>query len=272
MAGFIAPTPQELAQRRRELRRQRRQSRYRGLWRGSVLVALLGGSWWVMAQPFWLIRSAAQVSIQGATYLDPTAIAATLPIPYPQSLLSIDPQGITTYLSQQTPVATATVTRHLLPPRLEIWIQERQIAALTPAQGDRPAGLIDTAGQWVALGEFLDPAYSEALPDLVVQGYPPSHDHPHPLPQQWASLYPQLLTSPIPITALDWQDPDNLILLTELGPIHLGPYQAAQFPRQLQRLGQLTALKEGPDLPAWDSIDLRDPEAPRLQGVSLANP
>jgi cell division protein FtsQ len=76
-------------------------------------------------------------------------------------------------------------------------------------------------------------------------------------------LYQQIQQSPIAITEVDWRDPNNLILQTELGTVHFGLY-GANFGTQLQALDRLRNLPEHPQFKKMDYIDLRDPNSPYL--------
>ncbi|MEO0827600.1 MAG: cell division protein FtsQ/DivIB, partial [Cyanobacteria bacterium J06642_9] len=70
--------------------------------------------------------------------------------------------------------------------------------------------------------------------------------------------------SPVDIFEVDWQMPNNLVLHTELGRIHLGPY-GHDFSQQLAALGQLKDLNQQVDPKDIAYIDIHNPDQPVVQ-------
>jgi cell division protein FtsQ len=229
------------------------------------VAGLTAGACWLLTHPLWLIRSADQVVVEGNQLLGDEVIQTLLPLDYPQSVLAVNPHAIADQLLAQAPIAEASVIRHLLPPRLEIWVQERQPVAVTRpvATLNQPAGLMDAKGNWLPQDRFtaVDPDWP--LPPLVLQGY--SADYAF----QWPEFYAILQASPVTVTAVDWRDPGNVILDTELGTVHGGAYTAQRLRQQLTTLAQLRSLLTSDQAPQVTYIDLSDPEAPVLQGATL---
>ncbi|WP_008307840.1 cell division protein FtsQ/DivIB [Leptolyngbya sp. PCC 6406] len=265
MSEFISLSPEELATRRRQLRQQRRLRGLQTLWRTTAVSGLAAGACWLLAQPFWLIQSPAQVVVQGNERLTDETIQTLLPLDYPQSLLALEPEAIADLLRSQSPITEATVVRHLLPPRLEVWVQERQLVAVTAPvlSAQQEPGLLDAMGNWLPQASFSAFVTDWPLPTLVVEGYTPVYEG------QWRSLYAALQASPITVNRLDWRDPSNLILHTNQGIVHLGPYEAHQFAQQLKTLAQLRPLMESDQAPPQAYLDLSNPEQPVLQGATL---
>lgn len=265
MTEFVSPSPEDLADRRRDLRRQRRHRNLQALWRTTVVTSLAAGACWLAIQPAWLLRGPGQVQVEGNEFLTDTTIQDLLPLDYPQSVLAIDPEAIAALLQAQAPIAAATVTRHVFPPRLEVVVAERQPVAVTqPRQAiEQPPGLLDSVGNWLPQDSFtaVDPDWP--LPNLTFKGYDPAYA------SQWPSFYATVVASPITITTVDWQDPNNVILETELGIVHIGAYSVNQLPRQLTTLTQLRPLLTGEAAPTMAYLDLSDPDNPTLQGASL---
>ncbi len=281
MSNLVAPSPEVLAERRRALRKQRRLRNLRRIWRGAAVAAMAGGAFWVLQHPFWLIQSDAQLQINGNTMLSDEAIKAKVPINYPQSLLDIEPEKLARALDTESPIEFARVDRHLFPPQVEITLQERRPVAITiPAhpgnsisEGDRTPtnfpGLIDQEGYWLAKpnAQALQPSFQ--APSLRVRGYHRRYQ------SQWPSLYGTVQTSPVPIEEIDWRSPNNLILKTALGSVHLGVYAPQRLPQQLQTLAQLQNLKTLPNSSQIEYIDLSNPEKPVLKvvpGTQMATP
>jgi cell division protein FtsQ len=81
---------------------------------------------------------------------------------------------------------------------------------------------------------------------------------------QWPSLYQAIRHSPVKIFEIDWRDAANLILKTELGTVHLGPY-SSKFADQLHALDQMRKLSRYLSSNRVGYINLENPEHPLLQ-------
>lgn len=261
MTEFVSPSPENLASRRQDLRRQRRRRNLQKLWRSSVIVGLAIAGVWGFNHPRWLIQTSEQIAIEGNEYLSDGAIQALLPLDYPRSLLAIEPEALAQVLQAQAPIAEVTVKRQLFPPRLTVHLQERAPVALTRAgsKSAQPDGFLDIEGHWLPQESFSLFEADWSPPELVVQGYSETYQ------AQWPGLYATLQASPVAVSLVDWSDPSNLILHTELGQVYMGAYNQQQLPNQLRTLAQLRPLiAVGPRFTV-EYIDLRDPDNPVIQ-------
>jgi cell division protein FtsQ len=68
----------------------------------------------------------------------------------------------------------------------------------------------------------------------------------------------------VQITQLDWHDPNNLILHTEIGLVHCGPYNK-QFEQQLVAIDHLRNLNQYPEAQGIEYLDLSRPDSPYLK-------
>ncbi|MEO1123505.1 MAG: FtsQ-type POTRA domain-containing protein [Cyanobacteria bacterium J06639_16] len=269
--GFSPPSQIELAERRRQLRRQRRLKILQGLWRTTAIAWLTAGLVWAANSPKTLIRSEAQVHISGNQMLAAEAIQSLLPIDYPQPLIELQPEAIETHIKANAPVANVTVRRRLFPPGLTIELQERQPVAVVISDENQaapqsefsqnadylPAGLLDAQGVWIAEDSFV---FFEdvSLPELKVRQMRRQYL------ADWPKIYAEIDQSPVDIFEVDWQMPNNLVLHTELGRIHLGPY-GHDFSQQLAALGQLKDLNQQVDPKDIAYIDIHNPDQPVVQ-------
>lgn len=263
-----ALSPAELIQRRRELRHQRRVRGFQSVWRVLAIGAIAGGVVWLTTLPIWVLRSPEQVTISGNRYLSEAAIRSLLDLKYPQSLVRLKPEDLVQTLESHGPIAQAIVTRRLDPPGLTIVVWERHPVAQTvaspamtnapPEQQPLPAGLIDASGVWMPLESYADLESNLALPTLKILGMQESHR------AQWPSLYQTLLASGLKVTEIDWRHPGNLILKTEIGVAHFGPY-SYRFPQQLAVLKRMQSLPKKVKSSQISYIDLRNPDVPVLQ-------
>ena len=283
MTGNITPLSQtDLNQRRQRLRRQRRIRFLQSIWRVGAVAGLAGGLVWVSTLPIWLIRDSKQVKVEGNRLLPTQTIQKVLPIAYPQSLLWIRPQAIAQELKAKTPISEAFVSRQLFPPGLTVRVKERYPVAITlltsadaallnqkPSQ-DKSApdriGLLDEQGIKIPFASYALLGNAVKLPPLKVIG---NQDYYQPY---WQTLYRETSRSPVKISEIDSQNPANLILKTELGIIHLGPYDGKQFTAQLKTLDRMRKLTNQMPANQISYIDLRNPESPVVQMVGSKAP
>jgi cell division protein FtsQ len=117
---------------------------------------------------------------------------------------------------------------------------------------------LDEQGVWMPSSSYTKLEQNLELPTLKVIG---SNDQYRPY---WSEVYQAVSRSPVKVFEIDWQDPANLILKTELGKVHFGPYSS----RFTEQLGVLDRMRE---LPTHISpsqiayIDLQNPDFPAIQ-------
>ncbi|NJN21366.1 MAG: FtsQ-type POTRA domain-containing protein [Leptolyngbya sp. RL_3_1] len=261
MTELVSPSPENLASRRQDLRRQRRRRNLQGLWRGSVVVGLAIAGLWGFHHPRWFLQDPTQVAIEGNQHLSDAAIQSLLPLDYPQSLLAVEPAAIVQVLQAQAPISDVQVARQLFPPSLTVTVQERAPVAVTRADpgSDQADGFLDIVGRWLPEESFTLFEADWSPPPLTVEGYRDTYR------SQWPGLYATLQAAPIEVSRVDWRDPSNLILHTELGQIYVGSYGAQRLPSQLRTLAQLRPLITADTQLTVDYIDLRDPDNPIIQ-------
>lgn len=293
-----------MAERRRDLRRQRGQRVLKYFWQLSVVGAAAGGLVWLMGQPIWLVRSQEQITIRGNQAMGADSLKSLVPVDYPQSLLKVKPNDLEKALLEQAPLLDARISRRLIPPGLVVRVQERQpvaVAELTrpdsnsksrsvsaAAQANRESGddeatdnrklvtppnkklkafqpmpnaervLLDDSGEWVSLEQYDNPESMFELPSLQVLGMRPEYK------KEWPGLYDVIRQNPVQVQAIDWRDPSNLKLKTDLGDVHLGPY-GPQFSYQLEILDRMRHLPSHAEADQIAFIDLKTPTVPRLQ-------
>jgi cell division protein FtsQ len=265
----------QLSARRRQLRWKRRWQFLQTSWQIIALGGLATGLIWALALSDWMLRSPNQVLIEGNRSISSERIRALLPIKYPQFLLTLQPEAIADRLESQAPIAEVTVTRRLFPPSLTVHVQERHPVAVVYGSPNRsinsssqsveqssesqlvPVSLLDEKGYEVDYQKYGELNQSRYLPSLRVIA---SRAQYH---AQWPSLYQQVSQSPVKIYEINWQDPSNLILSTELGIVHFGAY-GDRFPKQLRTLDQLRQLPNQIKSDEIAYIDLRDLEDPRV--------
>lgn len=265
MTNIPSVSPSELIQRRQVLRRHRHLKILQDVWRTLAISGLLGGFIWAITQPIWVLRASNQITIEGNQLLSKQVIQALLPLSYPQSLLRIQPEAIARSLESQPTIADATVTRQLFPPGIIVQVKERvpvALALIKSLPGITPApkasvGLLDQYGVWIPIQSYV-PASKLKVPNLRVIGLPEQY-RPY-----WTQLYQTVTHSPVRVMEIDCQYPANLILKTELGIVHFGPY-SPRLTAQLKKLDKMRQLPAKLKLSQIAYIDLKNPEIPLVR-------
>lgn len=261
----------QLHVRRQTLRRQRRHLIGQVLWRFVALSGFTTAIFWGTTRPVWLIQDPGQINVRGNELLSDRTIQNLIPLQYPQPLLKVEPEQLAEQLQNRAPIVSAEVSRQLLPPRLNVRVQERQpVAVVLPvseispeAKGINflPAGLIDAEGAWMPKSSFLLADGAQHLPTLRLRGMQSQYR------QYWPQVYATLSQSPVKIHEIDWRDPSNLILQTELGVVYLGPFTPA-LDQQLATLDKMRNLPEQLKDTEVAHIDLTNPSIPSISVVN----
>ena len=273
--GSVSRT--ELAQRRQKLRQRRRVRFLQASWRTLAICGLTAGAIWTATLPLWVIQRPEQVRIEGNHFIPVRTLRSLLPIPYPQSLFRVEPQAIARELQAKAPITDVVVSRQLFPPGLVVQVKERLPVALAlPSAAPLPtgvklgsttkSGLLDENGILTPLESYVALDQSLKLPALKVIGKPESYR------PSWSKLYRELKQGPpVNVSEIDWRDPANVILKTELGTVHIGPY-SWQFSSQLKTLDRMRSLAKDSRFSQITYIDLRNPDNPIVQMTKTQNP
>ncbi|MEC4893593.1 MAG: FtsQ-type POTRA domain-containing protein [Oscillatoria sp. PMC 1051.18] len=257
----------ELKQRRQKLQRRRQIRSLQAMWRSLVVSGMAGGLCWSLALPYWAIEQPQQVDIEGNEFLDKTTIRLLLPLSYPESLLKLQPQLLSQQLESTAPIAKARVIRQLLPPSVTIQVQERRPVAIAfpstksvqeAGTSEAEVGFLDEQGVWMPITSYTGFDPDTKLPTLKVIGEAEQYRH------YWSEIYQIISRSPVQVFEIDWQNPANLVLKTELGKVYLGSY-SANFGEQIKVLGKMGSLPDRVHPSQIDYLDLTNPESPSIQ-------
>jgi cell division protein FtsQ len=286
--------------RRKHLRRQRRLMFLVATWRSLAIMGLTGTLIWAATLAEWKIYRPQQVVIRGNHLLSTEAILKLLPLDQAKSLLQLQPKSIAATLESTAPISRTTIARQILPTQLIIEVQERPPVAVvtcdrctllqhptgTPAIAQGPASiwLLDQQGKVAPLSSYPSLQKSGKLPPLKVlglfkaapadaiaaSGIPALKSAAQPVvidsqrQFQWVTLYEILHRNPVKVSTIDWQSSSNLIIKTQLGTAHLGPF-GSKFADQLQALDKMRKLPSQVSPQQLAHVDLRNPDAPLLE-------
>src|ERR687886_981332 len=267
MESIASVSQAQITTRRKKLRRARRIKSVQAIWRSLFVGGMASSLVWAITLPDWVIRQPEQVVIEGNQFLSAKAILSLLHLSYPESILRVQPQAIAKSLESQAPIAEATVTRQLVPPGLTIKVKERKPVAIAQttapsnakaANSTQVAGLLDAQGVWMPEASYTKLEQKVDLPTLKVIG--PRDQYR----SYWSEVYQAVSHSPVKVFEIDWRDPANLILKTELGNVHLGPY-SSRLSEQLAVLDRMRELPSHIEPGKIAYINLQNPDLPALQ-------
>jgi cell division protein FtsQ len=265
MISISSVSSTDLKQRRKELKNQRRIRFFQSVWRTLLLGSLTGGAFWVITLPNWVIRQGDQIKIQGNQFLSEEAVLKLMSMSYPQSIFQVETQELINNLEATGPIAQATITRNLFPPSLILEVKERQPVAIAmiPQQAKNPnksenIGFLDEQGVWMPKSSYSNNNPQLQFPNLKIIGDLQQYQ------AYWPEFYQTLMRGNVKINEVNWQNPNNVILKTEIGTVHLGAYSSL-FPEQLVVLARLKDLPKQVNQSQVAYIDLTNPEFPSLR-------
>ncbi|WP_267383473.1 cell division protein FtsQ/DivIB [Cyanobacterium sp. uoEpiScrs1] len=255
MGDNILVGADSLKSKRQTLRTQRQLKVWQGVWRFLALLGMVGGLIWIISWPHWVIKDQSQIKIVGNRLLSSNKIRQLLNVSYPQSIWQLPLHQLTQQLKKEPPFKDVHLTRQLFPTQITVTVKERQPVVMgTSSQGD---GYLDATGVWISKKFYGEDVKVETEQDIIVHGFNPRYR------SHWLEIYHLILQSPIKITTVDWQDPSNLILKTELGTIHCGPY-GDRFQEQLQVLARMSKLSSSVPPDRIFYLDVTNPQFPSI--------
>jgi cell division protein FtsQ len=253
------------AERRRQLRQERRADRLRNLWRLVVFSAMAGGLGYGLLSQGWTLRSPSQVEVSGSQLVSRDQVIQAAGLSFPQPLLALQPRQIIQTLAVALPVENVRVSRLMLPPRLRVELIDR--AAVARAERRSKAGLeqgyVDRLGNWISLQQNLG-VRLEGTQELRVVGWNERHR------STLAKVLKERQAFGGRLQEIRFDPEGSLWLSTkDLGPLRLGPADG-QLERRLAVAAHLNAT-----LPADlrgrrpQIVDLSDPDQPELSLTGL---
>ncbi len=248
------------AERRRQLRQQRRTERLRNSWRVLVLLGLAAGLGYGLLRQGWSLTGPDQVEVKGSRQVTAAEVIKAAEIRFPHPLLSLDPRRVSSDLAAALPVEDVRVSRLMAPPRLRVELVDREAVARAERRGPRGPefGYVDRLGNWMSAnqGQGLRRSASD---QLLVQGWQPRHRVAlTQVLQHSKSLAGDLRQIRFDPAGSLW------VQSASLGPVRLGPGDG-QLESRLQVLEHLVrTLPSQLKGKRLHSIDLTDPSQPEL--------
>lgn len=250
-----SPAVTDFRQRRQKIRRQNQCRFWLDIWQtlasGGATVSL----GWLLLHPMWWVKKNEQITIYTEGLLTETKVRELLSLEQPQPLWQLSPTVLTEKLHQQAIVAQVRVRRQAFPSRVEVWVRERHpVAVLVPPS----QGFLDPDGNQLSAEYAPILRKLKRYPELRVQGWHPTQK------SLWPQVYQAVIGSPVRVTSINWENPGDIRLQTELGLIRLGG-DLHQLPAQLTALDRLRNLPRQVPLQRIAAIDLSDPQSPLVE-------
>ena len=247
-------------ERRRRLRQERRRERLIQIWRILLLGGVSGGLIWVLLSAGWSLRSQQQLTVRGSERLGSEAVVKAAGLRFPRPLITLEPGLLERRLQAELPVQSVSVKRRLVPPGLDIELQDRRPVAAASRMGARgkEQGMVDFEGHWMPLTVARQ---GEAPASAVrVDGWIPSRR------SMIAAVLAQRDQLGSPLSEIHIAPAGDLSLRTQtLGLVQLGSNERL-LDQQLRTIALLSSsLPENLRGKASSGIDLSDPSRPELQ-------
>jgi len=228
------------------------------VWRLVFLSSLAVGASCFVNSSAWMVHSSSEIEIEGNQKLSKQEVRSWLKI-YPQMLWNLPIAQISKTLRDEPPLKSAKITREILPPKLTIVVKEREPVAI--ATTGKEQGFLDAGGTWIDRGFYPKDSDIGRNISLSVKGFNESYS------SDWSKLYRHLPNSLIKIKSVDWTNPSNLILQTELGEVHIGAYNDKDFVTKILVLNKMKNLPSRLPRERIAYIDLSNPQKPTVQVI-----
>jgi cell division protein FtsQ len=254
-------SPEQLKQRRRQLRHQRRIRFVQSVWRFGCMCGILTGvGWAIQRRDDLTISSPTQIRVEGNKYLSDGTIRSLLAVRYPQSIVELAPQNMSARIGQYGSIASSRIDRSLLPAQLLVRVEDLPpVARIVQNEATTSLLVVDERGRQQPIANYHS-TIQQSLPKLQLQ--PPEQGEC----PSWQQLYRAVMASPVAIGSIDCRNPQNLILQSEVGKVRLGSFSdEGRLNVQLQQLDRLRNWQKYTDPQQVEYLDLGNPDAPKLQ-------
>jgi cell division protein FtsQ len=225
-------------------------------WRAFVSSCLALSLFLLIILPKWSIVNNSQIRVVGNRLVSNQTIYELLSLSYPRSIWQIPTHQLSKSLELTPPIIAAKITRQLFPPRLIVAIEERIPIAFAAREGR--VGFLDKRGTWVAKSFYQNLQQSSRSPNLKVIGFNDRYR------SQWQELYELITNQSIEFFEVNWQDPNNLIVKTELGTVYLGSC-SSELSKKFTVLDRLRDLPKRFNTSEIVYIDISNPDSPVIQ-------
>nr|ASQ39830.1 cell division protein FtsQ [Glaucocystis sp. BBH] len=180
------------------------------------------------------------------------------------------------------------ISRQLFPSKIQIYISEYDIVGIIfDDDGNQIRGLLSREGVIIPISKDIHFKNLDKMRLSNFVGIRGINNFFEGNQNLWIPIYEKLKSCPVKIFGIDWRDPENLILETEIGTIYVGEYSGIkEFGNILQSMHGIKKYLDrkkkytkdwSPKKYTWGDFilfDLRDLETPlaKLQGARINPP
>ncbi len=247
-------------EKRKKLRQEKKNQFSIQLWQVLVYGSISGSLGFLFINNGWSPINAQRIHIKGNSSLRSMSIIRASGLLLPEALLVINPKELKNTLLKELPIKTVSIRRHLIPPHIEVELQERAPIAFAKRLGPQgqEQGMVDITGKWMPL-RVANQA-KQPTSKLYVEGWKSSH-------RKWISM---ILKNRHklgdPLTKVILNPNGELSLQTKrFGTINLGT-NTNQLNKQIQALDHLiNNLPSNFSPKNIISINMIDPSKPELK-------
>ena len=248
------------AEKRRRLRLQHRNEQLIQLWRVFLFSSITYGLGFLVIKNGWSPIDVEHIQVKGSQKIQPFSIINSSGLKFPKPFFLINPQQLEANLMKELPLKSLSIRRRLIPPNIEIIVQERKPLAFAEkrvSQG-KEKGMVDKDGHWIPIR--MGSKTTSPTTDIYVEGWMPSH-------RDWISIIlknQEKIGSPLKRIIVKPNGEINL-KTEDFEMIHLGG-NSIYLKEQLNALHQLSKnLPENFMSQEGTILDIRDPSRPEFQ-------
>ncbi len=158
-------------EKRRRLRKERRNEQFIHLWRLILFGSMTYGLGLLVINNGWASINVKQIHVIGSPKINANTIMIKSGLNFPMPLFSIKPKQLEDNLIKELPIKSVSIRRQLIPPSLSIILKERQPIAFADrrlAQG-KETGMIDIDGNWMP--KKMSTLVINLPQDLYIEGW-----------------------------------------------------------------------------------------------------
>ena len=226
-------------------------------WRACLMISCATGLGLLATIPNSQIKRASQIEVDGERLVSENTIRQALKFSYPQFIWSINGIDLARKIESIPSVKAVKVSKQIIPPKINISLQEKTPVALATSQGQ--VGFLSDRGEWIEQKFYDNTNLDLPLPKLKVINYQPR------LSSIWREIYQLSLLYPeLKITEVHWREGDRIFLKAKIGQVLLGS-ETSRLEQQFQTISKLKNLSDRVDTEEIAYIDLSNPGVNLIQ-------
>ncbi len=162
-------------ERRRKILLERRNNQLIQIWRIFFFGSISYGLSLLIIENGWSSIDASRIKVNGALRIDGNQIIKASRIDFPKPLLEINLRTLKQSLANELPVNSVSTYRQLIPPKLHIYLTEREPVAYAQRRVANGVenGMVDKSGEWMPIR--MATMASQQIPNIYIEGWMLTH-------------------------------------------------------------------------------------------------